>query len=325
MTIFVLVVTIIEHIQYLLCHHDCVVVEGLGAFVACRRPAYIDADLARFMPPGRDLGFNSVLVHDDGLLAGSIARRENVGYDVAKSIIERDVELIRNRMEVGSVFCIPRIGELSMSRTGTIEFVPVADDDAMFGASLDKLPVVSLPSVEIASKQESRVNILEVAPRGWRQRTASALKYAASVAILLGLGFVASTPLVVDKENVDFASISIPQVSASSNAFVYNDGDDDGRALFIRKPAEDTAAFGDIKKQEKDYGYYLIVGSCASRSEAERFMSRMGDERMRVVRGDGRYRVYVAAGDTYSGMYSYRMSDQQLLEKYPDAWIYHRK
>ena len=64
------------HIEYLLLHHDCVVVPGLGAFINVRHAAYFDAVTRVWHPMTREVRFNGALTHDDGLLSSSYARKE---------------------------------------------------------------------------------------------------------------------------------------------------------------------------------------------------------------------------------------------------------
>lgn len=68
------------HIEYLLLRHDCVVVPGFGAFINARSEARVDSESGQVYPMMREVRFNSALVHDDGLLAGSFARKYRVPF-----------------------------------------------------------------------------------------------------------------------------------------------------------------------------------------------------------------------------------------------------
>ena len=63
-------IDIAQHIEYLLLHHDCVVVPGLGAFIVNDENARYDSGSHSFMPPVRTVGFNPEVRHNDAMLIG---------------------------------------------------------------------------------------------------------------------------------------------------------------------------------------------------------------------------------------------------------------
>ena len=73
---------IINHINDLLHHHDCVVVSGFGAFILNEKSAFIDQS-GNITPPSKSVSFNSSIVQNDGLLANHIAEKENISYEEA--------------------------------------------------------------------------------------------------------------------------------------------------------------------------------------------------------------------------------------------------
>ena len=75
---FVKMFSIIEHIEYLISDHDCVVVPGLGAFIAQYIHAEIDLERGVILPPRRVLSFNAAVCHNDGVLAGSERLRQTL-------------------------------------------------------------------------------------------------------------------------------------------------------------------------------------------------------------------------------------------------------
>ena len=72
----------LEHyIAELLEDHDCVIVPAFGGFIANYAPASINAINDRFDPPFRKLSFNKFLIHNDGLLAAYVAKKEQEKYE----------------------------------------------------------------------------------------------------------------------------------------------------------------------------------------------------------------------------------------------------
>ena len=56
-----------KHIEVLLLENDCVIVPGLGGFIAHKRQAAYSIQKGEFMPPLRTIGFNPQLIMNDGL------------------------------------------------------------------------------------------------------------------------------------------------------------------------------------------------------------------------------------------------------------------
>ena len=74
---------IIDHIEYLIQRHECVVIPNWGAFIVHTQQSSFDADNERITVPCRSLGFNPALTYNDGMLVSSIMRKEGVSYEKA--------------------------------------------------------------------------------------------------------------------------------------------------------------------------------------------------------------------------------------------------
>ena len=112
------------HIEYLLSRHDCVIVPGIGAFIATETEAHIDLENGVIRPRLREINFNSSVVTDDGLLTHSIARHERLTYEEAR----RSVGILIDRLtadlnEEGEV-SMGMIGRLVKNEEGLINFQP---------------------------------------------------------------------------------------------------------------------------------------------------------------------------------------------------------
>ncbi|MGM0376598.1 MAG: SPOR domain-containing protein, partial [Bacteroidota bacterium] len=70
-----------KHISDLLYVHDCVIVPGLGGFVANHKPAVVVEERNLFRPPSKEIGFNRSLSHNDGLLAKHVSQREQISWE----------------------------------------------------------------------------------------------------------------------------------------------------------------------------------------------------------------------------------------------------
>ena len=84
-----------RHIEVLLLSNDCVIVPGLGGFVAHHVQAQYDERDHSFIPPTRTLGFNPQLVINDSLLVQSYIDTFDISYPEALNSIEQEVKTIK--------------------------------------------------------------------------------------------------------------------------------------------------------------------------------------------------------------------------------------
>ena len=68
--------TLDHYISDLLEDHDCVIIPDFGGFIGNYASARINPVNHRIDPPFRKITFNKLLVHNDGLLAAYIAKKE---------------------------------------------------------------------------------------------------------------------------------------------------------------------------------------------------------------------------------------------------------
>lgn len=327
------------HIRYLLTRHDCVVVPGLGAFVAQRDNARIDESTGRLIPPCRRVGFNQSLQHDDGLLASSVSRREGVSYDVARTLIANDVEMMRSRLQSSRMAILPRLGRFDREG-GRLVFTPDETSlvvNSRFAAlpAISVLPAIQSPEVETMAADNDAVHVLELDYRS-RERSLRRWRVAASVALLLGLGGALSTPVLVDREQLSYASVTAPALVKGPHA-VQLPAVAERRTVEVVKPlyitrpdaAEATATVhaGPVAQLGPEalptYDHYVIVASCETIAKARRFVGRRKSQHLGILPSDGRFRIYAAATATRTQAEAARTAS--LLSRYPDAWIYSRR
>ncbi|MDE5875628.1 MAG: hypothetical protein K2H15_08270, partial [Muribaculaceae bacterium] len=174
--------SLILHIEYLLLRHDCVIVPGLGAFIATYVPARIDMENGVLLPPSRPVVFNQAVSTDDGLLANSIARKFNLSFEEARQVMFREIAHIKQMLAKEGMISLGKIGALSLSEENTLVFIPASGNDAL--SSLHGLAPVYPASLPM-KKVEEEVNHHRV-KRGIGRRIgkfAAAIALTASIAI----------------------------------------------------------------------------------------------------------------------------------------------
>lgn len=326
-------ISICEHIEYLIHRHDCVVVAGWGAFIAQYQPACIDKDTGMIRPPVRTIAFNPSVSHNDGLLASSIMRRESIGYDAAIKMISAEVDVFRHQLESEKELAMGRIGVFHRNDDGLVSFEPYAS--GIVSAEFLGLPSVAITLCREDDKEETprRKDVIYVPV------SRNLFKIAASLLLLIGLGITLSTPIVLDNQT-DYASISTPKVTVQSVELPAFDRQESNAELFIALPdeAEAVAVVDTLAAEERKEiltpavemlrcvdsdSYCLVVASLASRELAEEYISERGDVAMRILEAGGKYRVYVATGETSSQAMAI-MQTPSFAEKYQAAWICRR-
>lgn len=113
-----------QHIEVLLLENDCVIVPGLGGFVAHYTPAMRVAEENVFLPPTRIIGFNPQLKMNDGLLVQSYMAVYDTDFSDATRIVEKEVAYIFTTLHEEGKVDLPNIGELRYSIHGTYDFAP---------------------------------------------------------------------------------------------------------------------------------------------------------------------------------------------------------
>lgn len=113
-----------RHIEILLLKSDCVIVPGLGGFVARHVAARYDDGDRMFIPPLRTLGFNPKLSINDSLLVQSYSDAYDISFPDAFSRIEGEVEELKQHLQNTGSYELNNIGLLYHNDEGRIEFKP---------------------------------------------------------------------------------------------------------------------------------------------------------------------------------------------------------
>ncbi|MCM1441813.1 MAG: hypothetical protein NC131_21770 [Roseburia sp.] len=314
---------LLPHIQYLTKAHDCVVLPGFGALIAHRVAASIVGN--RFMPPSRTLAFNPAVSHNDGMLAMSLSRREGISYEAANLTVDSAIEELRNIYDLTGELTLPRIGRFVRDDSGAMQFEPADGATSIAAADYIGLPIVELQTAaeELPAEEETaeQPRTLRFAPLRHAGRVA------ASIAALIALGAVISTPIMLDRDTRQFASLATPEVSGTHTAEI-PEGPQGILQIIVPDRNLSTAT---IEPETTTTGYrmnatdryFLVVSSHANAAEARRYVAARPMETLAIVEGDGRFRVYAATGNTIAEVRR-RMADNAFSALHPDGWVLKR-
>jgi hypothetical protein len=202
---------VIKYISDLLHYHDCVIVPGLGGFVANHKSAIIMEGQNLFMPPVKDIGFNRSLSHHDGLLIDFIARHEGTTYQAAMLSVESFVVDVKEGIHAGKTIDLGDIGTLCGDAIGNLQFSPKEGNSFLpesFGLiSFRFEPLDYKHIVKFERDMEVPRLLLSRSPKYWT----------AVAAMVAGFFFLATTELKMpDISQAGFmpvAGLSIPAVT----------------------------------------------------------------------------------------------------------------
>lgn len=188
-----------QHIEALLLENDCVIVPGLGGFVAHYAPATRVEEENIFLPPTRIIGFNPQLKMNDGLLVQSYMSVYGTNFSDATKIVEREVdELIAALHEEGKVD-LPNVGEVRYTIHNTFDFAPY--DNKITTPYLYGLDAFEMRELSAIEKPQAEKIIPAPAAIG-KEKRSYAIKFnrayltnVAAVAVVIFLSFFFSTPI----------------------------------------------------------------------------------------------------------------------------------
>jgi hypothetical protein len=314
------------------------------------QPASFDAERGVINPPSRVVSFNGSVDHNDGLLASSVARAAGISYEAAVESVSAQVAAMKYQLQTDGEVSVTHVGTFKKQGSDPMVFepfnTPVASPSTFGLAAVKATPLIKSISAGEAdgpSAADSRSSLL---PRFVRY----ASRVAATIALLITLGVLLSTPIVVDRAEPSLASVSsMPSVTgpkmvsasdllpAPATAELYMTlvpggeeiADTLSRKLYaesLRHEASRQVAVSQVETEvrinESD-PYCLIVASLSSRAEADSYISHSKDKSLRCLENDGRYRVYAATGATVAQASS-AMRDPAFAKRYPGAWVCHR-
>ena len=301
-------------------YHDCVVVPHMGALVAHYTTASPSDN--GINKPTRELVFNPAITHNDGLLASSVARRHNMSYEEACREVELNVNAFKQQLGAGSELPIGRLGYFRLNGNKKIEFIHIATsyaNDEFFGLDNIKMPL--LTRLDAESK---------VLPREVTINRHDRMKVAASVAAIVGVGLLLSTPAIIDKQTQTagitpkIIKTDVSKQSPVTVKPVAQTGKDDNKMTLITPAAtsDDASTAGNTMPQDPEGDYFLVIKTCDSESKAADIMQQCDKQGLHttVVARGKYYHISVAQSDSRKELKAARKA---LPHKYRHAKICH--
>ena len=319
-------IRISRHIEILLLCNDCVIVPGLGGFVAHYMPARYDEETAELLPPYRTLGFNPSLTINDHLLVQSYVEAYDISYPEALRMISDEVAELRQHIETEGSYELLGIGELTLQSGGTLEFTPceagiLTPQFYGFGSvSIEALLTKRQPTV--AKPRSRRSDDAIVIPMSWVRGFV-----AAAIAIIAF--FFVTTPVSNSVRGVHVDTADVLPVFSSTTAdkpstVVKTAEVQESETVKVRETKETTAK-PIAEKPIVEGGFTIVMASQTTESHAAAFVGQLKDKgfadgrvtpmkggMMRVVYGS-----YTSEEDARAALSTLRKQDS----RFASAWV----
>jgi len=176
-----------QYIKELLYQHECVTVPNFGAFLTRSTDILIKIDTGLFVPPRKEVSFNSLLSSNDGILAHYIAQKENLSFEQSLRRIEKEVITWKQRLNTQQL-SFPGIGEMRLNSQKKIIFYPdgkINFDLSAYGlSSFNREPIKNLntyikePKPPLNMEKENKENLM-FTPGKKEEKRKPIVKYAA--------------------------------------------------------------------------------------------------------------------------------------------------
>ena len=301
-----------QYISELLFKYDCVIVPGLGGFVANYKSATIQPIQNTFSPPSKSISFNKNLNNNDGLLANLIVQRETIAFDVATKNIEEAVLIIQQELKLNKKILLKDVGSLFLDKENRMQFDPANTVNYLLGSYglsvFQKQPIKRATIEEKITKEfKDRTAPLTI-EKGTKKKNT---KWIAAAVIGIPLAFLAGwmpnnvdlsgdfnyanlNPFTPDekavyaptKSDVIFNEIKENTIKeqiglANESAYFLEINLGEGLSPVIvqlkEKPvAEAVSTY--VATSKKDLGYHIIGGCFSSKSNARKMVRKLKRE-----------------------------------------------
>ena len=247
--------TIFKDIVELLHNNDCVILPGFGAFVLKKKSASIIQN--KFIPPSKNVSFNSMLKENDGLLVKYISETRKTSYKKALNLVEKEVEAFNKKLTRDLLVEIESIGIFELKDENSLNFNPdlsINFDSSSFGLqSFLKDPL--LKNIKTESKKEISFvsNYL--------------LRNAAIFISVMGLSYLGyfNYTNYIDTEKLNNIAVAQNQILKKVQAATFDLGELPAISLNVSAP---------VINQSSIY-FSVIAGSFRSKNNAQKHLNSL--------------------------------------------------
>lgn len=331
---------LIKYISYLVARHNCVIIPGMGAFLADEVPAHYNVEERVFVPPYRTMRFNPQVKADDALLISEYIDREQLTYEEAGRKMNNEIDALREALTRNSVVRFGELGTFHMNIKGELSFDVDSngiDDPANFGFEPFAFPLLrDCEDRKIVIKHRDLgkyiaaavaiiLTFIFVTPMSdsayKKSMQASFSGFASNEQISLMQQVGAPAPKQVTDE---VAGCEIMPIDANGNMEMPKvQPQEEAPKAVATTEAAPAIAGGEVAavNTENKKVYHIIVASSPNESNAQLAIEELSAKmtaNYTVVKGGGRHRISIGE---YASNKEAMEAAKELKSTFPDAWV----
>lgn len=142
---------LVDLVSDLLFKHNCVIIPGIGGFVANYSQAEFKSDNRSIVPPRKRVAFNQSLIENDGLLVNKLSQQKNISYSEAEKEVLSFTKFVRDKVISNKSFEFKNIGTFYLNKDENLVFVPYEGLN-MLCASYGLIPVKIRPVYKLKAE-----------------------------------------------------------------------------------------------------------------------------------------------------------------------------
>jgi len=289
-----------KYIKELLFIHDCVIIPGLGGFVANYRPAEMNELSRTISPPSKSILFNRKLIHNDGLLIGYVSQKNGLDYRKSEELVKAYADQIMKSVPNEGKFPVDEVGFFYSDSEMKLQF----QDELTTNFLVESygLSTIIFDPVEQEQEIEDFVPTItyRASVRRWVYTGVAASLVAAMVLIPVKTGYV-------EHMNFGWMKKNIPEQVIQQN------------------PSEDPVA-ADLETaiELPAITYHIIVGSFKDFNNASGLHSRLSEQGHApkiMEASNGYYRVAIHTSNE-AGIATEKLSEIRQTDSFESAWMF---
>jgi nucleoid DNA-binding protein len=282
-----------NHISSLLNYNECVIIPDFGSFISNYIPSKFEPAKKVYLPPSKEVVFNSKITKNDGLLISYLVESESISYSQAYQAVNNWVNNAFVTLNEGEKLEMNGVGSIVFDRNGSIIFTASVPNILADAFGLDAVSFPKLVRPVYVNSYNPRPAVSAISNRK------SAVRIAAAITLVLSLSLF---PMKIKKEN-----------------FIYEVSNLNPFTALTTEKTEEPAPIAEPKPEIKPaavpekFNFILVGGSFEVEENANSYREKLlkDGNRAEVVKlNNGKFRViidsYKTRDEALTAMENYR-------------------